>query len=358
MSTNIKKVSPGEFYRTSQRKKMLFLLAGISVIAFIFIFGLTIGAKQISINKALEAIFNVSNSTDHQIVFNLRLPRMLAAIISGASLGVAGAIMQIVLRNPLGSPFTLGISNAAAFGAALAYVFAGSASVKSIDFTFAGLHFIVTSSAFLWATLGSLFILFIARKKGATPENMILGGIIINTFFMALTSVLQFLSDETQLGSIVFWTFGDLSKTSWSILIFQICIIIPLIYFFIKNGYKYNALDAGDQIARNLGINVQKFRNTSIILTSLLTAVIVSYYGIIAFVGLVIPHVVRIIFGSETRFLIIASLIFGSGFLLICDLLSRSLFSPVVIPVGILTSIIGAPLFVILLLKGSKRWSR
>lgn len=348
----------GIIYRQLQRLKKLYLLFFSLFVLGMFLFGLSMGSKHLSFSEIMAALFTPGNKTNHQIVFNLRLPRMIAALISGASLGLAGAVMQVILRNPLGSPFTLGISNAAAFGAAMAYIFTGSFLFKSIEITTGGHYLVITLSAFVWATIGALFIIFIARKKGATPENMILAGIIINTFFMALTSVLQFLADETQLGSIVFWTFGDLAKTSWTILLVQSVIIVPVFLYLLKNGNKYNALDSGDQIARNLGVNVQQFRMISIVLTSLLTAAIVSFYGIIAFVGLVIPHVVRIIFGSESRFLLMGSIVTGSGFLLLCDLISRSLFSPVVIPVGIITSVVGAPLFVFLLLKGSKRWSK
>lgn len=333
-------------------------MLGLVCVGLLMLTGLTVGAKSLGLAEVFATIFTDEKSSQHQIIMSLRLPRLLAAIISGASLALAGAVMQVVLRNPLGSPFTLGISNASAFGAALAYVFVSTSLVKSLGIGFVGQQMVVTIFAFTWAAIGAIFILFIARKKGATPENMILTGIIINTFFMALTSVLQFLADDVQLGSIVFWTFGDLSKTNWNILLIQVIIILPTLFFLLRNSNKYNALDAGDQIANNLGINVHRFRMVSILATSLLTACIVSFYGIIAFIGLVIPHVVRILVGNESRFLLLFSMILGALFLLACDLVSRSIFSPVVVPVGIITSIIGAPLFVILLLKGSKRWSK
>ena len=350
------KSSASQVYKTNQHKKFGFLWISIIVVLLLIVFGLTVGAKNITIAEVLSSIISSEQSTQKLIIIDLRLPRLIAAVVSGATLGIAGAIMQIVLRNPLGSPFTLGISNASAFGAAMAYIFMSSIAIKGLGAF--GQHIIVSVSAFVWAAIGSLFILFVARKKGASPENMILAGIIINTLFMALTSVLQFLADDVQLGSIVFWTFGDLSKSSWPILGIQLLIIVPALIYLIKNSAKYNALDAGDQVANNLGINVHKFRMISILLTALLTASIVAFYGIIAFIGLVIPHAVRMTMGNESRFLIIASMVFGSLFLLCSDLLARSLFSPIVIPVGIITSIVGAPLFIILVLKGSNRWSK
>lgn len=349
-------ISASEAYKKQLNAKRFFLIMGLVCIGLFMLIGLTVGAKRLGLTEVFATIFTDEKSSHHQIIMTLRLPRLLAAILSGASLALAGAVMQLVLRNPLGSPFTLGISNASAFGAALAYICISTSWIKSIGI--AGQQMIVTVFAFVWATIGAVFILFIARKKGATPENMILTGIIINTFFMALTSVIQFLADDVQLGSIVFWTFGDLSKTNWNILLIQAIIIIPTVMFLLRNSNKYNALDSGDQIAHNLGINVHRFRMVSILAISLLTACIVSFYGIIAFIGLVIPHVVRIIFGNESRFLLLFSMVLGALFLLACDLVSRSIFNPVVVPVGIITSIIGAPLFVILLLKGSKRWSK
>ncbi|HRK81488.1 MAG TPA: iron ABC transporter permease [Saprospiraceae bacterium] len=354
-----KPLSSSEIYRRSLRKKRLFVWVALALVLVLLLFGLTAGALKLSFAEVWAALFGGQNDTHRHIVLNLRLPRLLAAIVAGGALGLAGAVMQIVLRNPLGSPFTLGISNAAAFGAALAYLMLGSPILQSVHHWLPGVqNSIVAISAFIWAALGSFFIIFISRKKGATPENMILSGIIINTFFMALTSILQFLADDVQLGSIVFWTFGDLAKSTWNTLAIQVLVILPVLLFFLKNGLRFNALDAGDQVASSLGISVHKFRLYSILLTSLLTACIVSFYGIIAFVGLIIPHVVRILMGNDARFLMPASAALGALFLLICDLVSRSLFSPLVIPVGIITSIIGAPLFVILLIKGSQRWSR
>lgn len=345
-------------YRRSLRRKYLFIIVlGCLVVVFLLL-GITMGAMPMSLQELWSALLAHSGSPNEHIVWNLRLPRLLAAVLSGAALALAGAIMQIVLRNPLGSPFTLGISNAAAFGAALAFLVLGNPGLKPAQGVWPELQqVLVTVSAFVWAALGSFFVLMVSRKKGATPENMILTGIIVNTFFMALTSVLQFLADEVQLGSIVFWTFGDLSRSNWNILLLQVLVIAPVFGYFLRYNQRFNALDAGDQVASSLGVNVHRFRMQCILLTALLTASVVAFYGIIAFVGLIIPHIVRILMGNDARFLAPASVVSGALFLLWCDLLSRSLLSPLVIPVGIVTSILGAPLFVLLLVKGSKRWS-
>jgi iron complex transport system permease protein len=346
------------YYQSILNRRRIWLSVIVVVTIILFIIGISVGAKSISITDLLQMLKGQGEEKDIQIILHLRLPRMIGALISGAALGLAGAVMQIVLRNPLGSPFTLGISNASAFGAALAYILLDAAFIKSlIDQSIPGSHFMVTLSAFFWAAVAAFFILFIARLKGATPENMILAGIIINTFFMALTAILQFLADDIQLGSIVFWTFGDLSKGNWDILWLQLLVIIPILLYFLRKGFIYNALNAGDDIASSLGVRVDKLRLYSILWSSLLTACVVSFYGIIAFVGLIIPHVVRILIGNDSRYLLMGSLVLGALFLLLCDLVSRSLFSPIVIPVGIITSIVGAPLFVLLLIKGTRRWS-
>jgi iron complex transport system permease protein len=349
--------SASALYRRSLRKKYLFLAVSLLFTILLLLWGITMGAMNLSLQELWDALFRHSGNPNEHIVLNLRLPRLLAAVASGGALALAGAVMQIVLRNPLGSPFTLGISNAAAFGAALAYLLLGNPAHKPGELA-AWLGFqnaLVTVSAFVWAALGSLFVIFVSRRKGATPENMILTGIIVNTFFMALTSVLQFLADDVQLGSIVFWTFGDLSKSTWHTLLLQVLVIVPVFLYFLKHKLRFNALDAGDQVAGSLGIHVHRFRMQCILLTSLLTASIVAFYGIIAFVGLIIPHIIRILIGNDARFLVPASLVIGTMFMLLCDMLSRTLFSPLVIPVGIVTSILGAPLFVLLLIKGDKR---
>lgn len=351
--------SSSALYRQQRVRKRRFIWISLVLALCLLLWGMTVGALNLSLSEVWSALFSGQNDTHRHIVLNLRLPRLLAAIAAGGALGLAGAVMQVVLRNPLGSPFTLGIANAAAFGAALAYMLLSTPIFHFVKSAWLGMqNAIVAAAAFVWAALGALFIIFISRKKGATPENMILAGIIINTFFMALTSILQFLADDVQLGSIVFWTFGDLTKSTWNTLSIQALIILPVLLYFLKNSLRFNALDAGDQVAGSLGIDVHRFRLRSILLTSLLTAGIVSFYGIIAFVGLIIPHVVRILMGNDARFLLPASTVLGALFLLICDLVSRSLFSPLVIPVGIITSILGAPLFVLLLIKGSQRWSR
>ena len=340
-------------YAAHNRSKRIYLVINCLLLAGLFVLGISTGPSKLGLSDMLASIQPAGNATDRHILLQLRLPRLLAAIMSGTALAVSGVVMQSVLRNPLGSPFTLGISNAAAFGAALAFVFIDVEKAAAWPGS-EGLWLqplLVTLSAFGWAIVCCLFILLIANLRGATPENMILTGIIASTLFTALTSILQYIADDVKLASIVFWTFGDLSKGDWQSLLLQLLLVGPVLAYFMHRRQYFNALDAGDEVAHSLGVRVNRFRLAAMVLSSLLTAAIVAFYGIIAFVGLVVPHIVRKLIGGDERFLLPAAAVSGAVFLLLCDIVAHTVLSPVVIPVGILTSLIGAPLFILLLIR-------
>lgn len=340
-------------YAAYNRSKRIYLIVNILLLIGLFVLGISLGPSELGLADMLASLQAGGSDTDRHILLQLRLPRLLAAIMSGTALAVSGVVMQSVLRNPLGSPFTLGISNAAAFGAALAFVFFDAEKAAAwLGGEGAWLQsMLVTLSAFVWAIICCLFILLVANLRGATPENMILTGIIASTLFTALTSILQYIADDVKLASIVFWTFGDLSKGDWRSLLLQLLLVVPVLAYFMHRRQHFNALDAGDEVAHSLGIRVNRFRLVAMVLSSLLTAAIVAFYGIIAFVGLVVPHIVRKLIGGDERFLLPAAAVSGAVFLLLCDMIARSLLRPVVIPVGILTSLIGAPLFILLLIR-------
>lgn len=349
-----------EQYGQFTRRKNTFLLILVILIVLFAFSGILLGPSKITFKDLLDVIAGKGRDADAQILFHLRLPRVLAAILSGLALSVAGAVMQSILRNPLGSPFTLGISNAAAFGAAFAVIILGAGSMQSggSDSVLVNNPYIITVSAFAWSLVACFLILLVARRRGATPENMILTGIIASSLFTALTTGLQYVADDIELAAIVFWTFGDLSKGGWRELAIQGVILLPVLVYFFRNSWNYNALDSGDETAQSMGVNIYKLRMRGMIIASLATASVVSFYGIIAFVGLVVPHIVRRLIGSDERFLLPGSALMGAAFMLICDMLARTIISPLVLPVGILTSIVGAPLFIFLLVKGigSSQW--
>jgi len=341
-------------------RKKVFLLFLVLLIFIAATVSLLTGPSDIGFKDLMKVFSGNEEGVAAQVLFHLRLPRILAALLSGLALSVAGTVMQSILRNPLGSPFTLGISNAAAFGAAFAVILLGAGSMQSggFDSVLINNPYLITLSAFIWSLAACFLILLVARVRGATPENMILAGIIASSLFMALTTGLQYVADDIELAAIVFWTFGDLSKGGWNELAIQGVILVPVLIYFFRNSWNFNALDLGDETAQSMGVNIFRLRMRSMVLASLATASVVSFYGIIAFVGLVVPHIVRRLIGSDERYLLPGAALTGAAFMLVCDILARTIISPLVLPVGILTSIVGAPLFIFLLVKGigSSQW--
>lgn len=341
-------------YKSYQGRKYAFLILIFILLVASAIAGIMLGSAGIGLNDILKLISAEATEMHHQIIVNIRLPRVLSAILAGTALAVSGAAMQTILRNPLGSPFTLGISNAAAFGAAFAVIVfsAGTSQSGNTESVLLNNPYSVTLSAFLWSMVSTLIIFLLARFKGATPEVMILTGIILGSLFSAGITALQYFADDIEISSIVFWTFGDIGRASWRDFGILLGVVLVAMILFMRNRWNYNALDAGDEMAKSLGVHVQRTRLTGMVTASLATAVTVSFFGIIAFVGLVVPHIVRRVIGGDERFLIPASALFGGMFLLVSDIVARTIIAPVVLPVGILTSFLGAPLFLYLLIRG------
>jgi iron complex transport system permease protein len=278
-------------------------------------------------------------------------------VVAGAGLSVAGAVMQSILRNPLGSPFTLGISHAAAFGAALAVMILGSGVMTSSNVGAISIFniYLTTATAFFFSLLAAGTIVAISRIRGASPETMVLTGVALGSLFTAGTMFLQFFADDVQLAAMVFWTFGDVARASWFELgILSLVTLLASVYF-VLNGLNYNAVDAGDETAKGLGVRVERIRLVGMLVASLITAVIVAFLGIIGFVGLVCPHMVRRVIGGDHRFLLPASLVMGSLLLLGSDTVARLILSPHLLPVSILTAFLGAPVFIYLIARGYRR---
>lgn len=334
--------------------RVYFILIIFLLLIIIIIASLVSGSADVGLNSICNLIIGKSSLFENQIILKIRLPRITGAFLAGTALAVSGTVIQGLLRNPLASPFTLGISGASAFGAAFAIIVleAGSNYSGSNDVAVINNPYIVTTSAFLWSLSSVVVILLLSKYKGATPEIIILSGIIISSLFGAGISAMQYFSDNVQLASIVFWTFGDLGRASWNNCIIITLLLIPSLIFFLHQGWNYKSLQSGDEYAKSLGINVTRVRLSGMVVASLVTAVVVSFYGIIAFIGLVVPHIVRRIIGNDEQFLIPASAICGGVFLMLSDTIARTIISPVILPVGILTSFIGAPLFLFLLIKG------
>jgi iron complex transport system permease protein len=277
------------------------------------------------------------------LVMHLRLPRALAALTGGCALGLAGAVMQSILRNPLASPYTLGLSNAAAFGAAVAFVVGG---------TQVGMH-VVAACAFVSSMAALAVILVLARRLKGSSGGIVLSGIVLSSLAGAALSGMQYVAGTQELAAIVFWTFGDLGRGGWHEVAVTALVVVPLTVGLLRMRWSFRALAFGDEYALSLGLRPQRTRITAMVLATMMTATVVSAFGVIAFIGLVVPHLVRLWVGEGETHLLPASAALGALFLLLCDTLARSLLAPVVLPVGILTSMIGAPLFLILLMRKS-----
>lgn len=348
---------PDEYTRYIGRKIAL-IGAGLVLLFFLFVLSLSLGAVRIPLRDVFAALFTGAGERRWEIIIrNIRLPQALAAIVSGAGLAVAGAAMQSILRNPLGSPFTLGISNAAAFGAAFSVMIIGTGAMGSTaaDAVVISNPYATTFSALLFCLLATGVILAIARIKRASPEVMILTGVALGSLFTAGTMFLQYFADDVQLAAMVFWTFGDVARASWSELAIISVVTGAASIYFIFNRWNYNAINAGDETARGLGVPVDRIRLIGMVVASLVTATIISFVGIIGFVGLVCPHMVRRLIGDDHRFLIPGTLVTGALLLLGADTVARIMLAPNVLPVAILTAFLGAPVFIYLLIKGYRR---
>ncbi len=344
-------------------KKIIFITIAFICLAVVFVAGISLGTVQIPFFDVIKSLTSpifpnlaISKRFDI-IIFNIRLPQVLTAIVTGAGLAVSGAVMQSVLRNPLGSPFTLGISHAAAFGAAFSVMILGSGTMASSisDAVAISNPYITTISAFIFSMIAAFIILAVSKLRQGSPEVMILTGVALGSLFTAGTMLLQFFADDVQLAAMVFWTFGDVARTGWSEILFLSFVILFSICLFFMNAWNYNAADAGDETAKGVGVKIERTRILGMIIASFVTSVIISFVGIIGFVGLVAPHMVRRIIGNDHRFLLPGTIITGSLLLLVSDIAARLILSPHILPVSVLTSFLGAPVFIYLIIRGKKR---
>lgn len=345
---------PKEYVRYLGWKTALIVFTFVGL-GLAVIFSLGLGSARIPLADAFGCLIGSPPSQRvDAIVRGIRLPQALAAVVAGGGLAVAGAIMQAILRNPLGSPFTLGISHAAAFGAAFA-VMLGSGLTTSGRTAVAIINpYATTAAAFAASLAASATIITISRLRGAKPETMVLTGVALGALFTAATMFLQFFASNVQLAAMIFWTFGDTARASWNELGAMSGVCLGCFLYFWANSWSYNALDAGDETARSLGVRVERVRMTGMFLSSLVTAVLIAFLGIIGFVGLIIPHIFRRLIGADHRFLLPASLGGGALLLLLSDTAARLVLMPHLVPVSVLTAFLGAPTFLWLIIRGRR----
>lgn len=342
-------------YNAYNKRKLLFGFLLILALILLTIHALCTGDFKLSIQEIISSILGYGEASSNLVIWNIRLPRIFAAILCGIGLSVSGAVMQCVLRNPLASPFTMGISHGAMFGACVAIIALGIGGAESTGHIAINNPYSITIFAFLGSLFGVFVVMILARLKGLTPEAMILSGVAIGSLFTAATTLIQYFADEMQLAAMVYWSFGDLGRPLWpEVKIMAFITLISLIYF-IHKRWDYNALESGEETAKSLGVNTEKVRLSGMLVSSLLTSVCVAFLGIIGFVGLICPHIVRITVGGDYRYLIPLCSIFGAVLVLLSDTLARTIISPIVLPVGILTSFLGAPMFLYLLINMYKK---
>ena len=337
-----------EFARASQRKLAYLILAGL-LVALAVVRDVSTGAATLSAREVIEAIVSPRSvaPTVRAVIWSLRLPSALTALAVGASLGLAGAVMQTVLGNPLASPYTLGVGAGAAFGAALAIV---------LDLHIAALppEYVVPAFSFVFASLVCALVAALGRARGGGSAAMILAGIALLFLFQALQALLQFFATEGDLQAIVFWTFGSLQKASWPKLAVTgglLAVCVPLV---MRDAWRYTALRFGDEKAESLGVNTGALKTRGFFIVSLLTASAVCFTGTIGFVGLAGPHIARALAGDDQRFYLPLSSLCGALILCAASVVSKSVVRGAIFPIGVVTALTGVPFFFALALRGRR----
>lgn len=315
------------------------------VLLIAFSLGLSIGPTKSGMRAAFSALFstNESDSVLYSIVWHIRLPRVLLATVVGATLSLGGLVFQALLRNPLAEPFILGISGGSAIGAIIG-ILLGLARFPGICFM-----------SFLGSLATLALILFMSTGKSILRKDaLLLSGVMVNAFCSAIIMFLISITQDARLHNIIFWLMGDLSTADLPQVVILGAILIPCFILVFVFSHSMNLLLMGKDMARTMGINIKAVTITLLIVTSFMVSATVSFSGLVGFVGLVIPHLLRLVLGPDHRFLVPACLFGGAAYLVLCDLLARTLPQQGEMPAGVITALIGAPLFIILLKKSRK----
>jgi len=331
-----------EIQRTSP---ILFLLLTIVFLAAVILITPFIGSQSLDYRQVLAYLHGNSNP-DATIFFRIRLPRILLAVLTGASLSLAGVVFQALLRNPLATPYTLGVSSGGALGAVLMIKL--GISIPLLGFT------TIQSAAFAGSLLTILLVYFLARRHGRISINtMILAGVTISYFFGAMILMLHFLADFTETRQMIRWMMGGLDIVNYSLVLRTLPVLLICYLVLFSNSRMFNILSISEETALSKGVSVKRVQMITFVTASLITGIVVAVSGPIGFVGLIVPHFLRMFVGVDHRYLIPASVFFGGGFLALCDTLARTIIAPVDVPVGIITAILGGPFFLWMLVHKS-----
>ena len=346
--------------RKTQNRRLVIAALALAVLAAAFVC-LFVGSSHMTVAECFDALAKKGSASQIRIIWNIRIPRVLAAVIAGAGLSVSGLVMQTNLNNPMASPSTLGVSNAAVFGANLSIIaFAGgflSTGNNVSSYTVGANPYATSVVAFLFSTLSILLVLGLCRLRSFQPGVVVLAGIAIGSVWTAATTILQFYATDVGLSAAVIWTFGDLGRATYRTDLIMAAVVLAGLLFFGLMCWKFNALLSGDAAAKSMGVHVDLLRFASMLTASVITAVCVSFLGIIGFVGIICPHVTKRLLGQDHRVSIPASALSGSLLLLLADTFSRSMGNGSALPVGAITSLLGAPFFLAIIFskKGGSR---
>ena len=337
-------------YKQRHLRRIGLVIGAAIVLSCLVVLDVITGPANLSFARTFQVILDpsIASPKEQVIIWKLRLPVALMAVTVGAMLGVAGAEMQTILNNPLADPFTLGLSSAASFGAALAIVL-GWSVVPGVGGLF------VTANAFALAMITSCLLFLFTRLRGVTPEAMILVGIAMLFTFNALLAFLQYGASELQLAQLIFWQLGSLARASWVKVGVCFAVLAVVLPYFMSRSWALTALRMGEEKAAALGVNVSLLRMSVLAGVSLLSAVAVSFVGAVAFVGLVGPHIARMIVGEDQRGFLPLSALCGALIMSGTSIASKAITPGIVYPIGMITSLIGIPFFILLILGQRKR---
>lgn len=352
MATTVETALPAssDTYRSLTAKRLA-ILAGLSLCLVLSIaVDMAYGPARYTLSEVILTIWDPASAGNQLrvVIWDIRMPIALMAVTVGACLSLAGAQMQTILANPLASPFTLGISAAAGFGAALGLV-AGVAVFP------AAVQYMVPINAFLMAMLASLFIYGVSTMRGVTVETIVLLGIALVFTFNALLSLLEYLASEQALAAVVFWTMGSLTKATWGKVAVTFAVLVFCVPLFARRAWALTALRLGDDKAASFGVNVRSLRLETMLLVSLLAAIPVSFVGTIGFIGLVGPHIARMLLGEDQRFFLPGSVLCGALLLSVTSVVSKMLIPGAIMPIGVITALVGVPFFFSLIFTNRRR---
>ncbi|WP_400223975.1 FecCD family ABC transporter permease [Methanomethylophilus alvi] len=343
-----------EYHHLMARRLILLLVCIVGIILFVGLFSLS-AYEGISLSDTYHIIWNHICGNEYEkrslfwwadrYIWNTAIPHALVAIIAGASLAVCGALMQSLMGNPLADPYSTGISSGACFGAV-------AAIVVGVSFSSVTGEMGIVTNAFIGALIPAMLIIFISERVRMTPATLILLGTAISYFFNSMITYVMVTTDADTLKSAYLWQVGSLDGMTWSSVPLMLAVTIVGSAFVMMATRKLNVMSLGENSAISLGIDVQKFRIICLALMAVMTAAIVSYTGIIGFVGLVAPHIVRLVIGSDNKFVVPISMAVGAFLLLFADYIAYQLSN---IPVGVVMSLIGSPVFFILIVLQSRK---